>query len=170
MNRPTFGLGTKSCTWTILLAKSALNCNPALRVQTPLRDIIPFLDPTLFPLKSTLVFACLLFCKTNTIFLTSIMLTIKHAKQIWALQFRSPYKDIEFTYFYNIPCIFLSSIAVEPIQSKSISPTNKKAWLSKGQKKLKKRHEKSVVILVLIVTVFVICHSFRIGVLTYQVS
>ena len=67
--------------------------------------------------------------------------------------------------------LFLSSIsiAVEPIQSKT-SPTNKKAWLSKGQKKLKKRHEKSVVILVLIVTVFVICHSFRIGVLTYQVS
>ena len=96
------------------------------------------------------------------------MLTTNHADL--SLKMPVTYKDIEFTYFYNIPCIFLSSIAVEPIQSKSISPTNKKAWLSKGQKKLKKRHEKSVVILVLIVTVFVICHSFRIGVLTYQVS
>ena len=41
--------------------------------------------------------------------------------------------------------------------------------LSYGQKKLKKRHEKSVVILVLIVIVFVLCHSFRLGVQTYQV-
>ena len=44
-----------------------------------------------------------------------------------------------------------------------------RSLLSQGQKKLKKRHEKSVVILVLIVAVFVLCHSFRLGVQTYQV-
>ena len=48
------------------------------------------------------------------------------------------------------------------------SPRNQNE-LSYGQKKLKKRHEKSVVILVLIVIVFVLCHSFRLGVQTYQV-
>ena len=46
----------------------------------------------------------------------------------------------------------------------------KKNDLSKGQRKLKKRHEKSVMILILIVTVFVVCHSFRLGVQTYQVG
>ena len=97
MNQPTFGLGTKSCTWTILLAKSALNCNLALRVQIPLRDIIPFLDPTLFHLKSTLVLACLLFCKTNTIFLTSIIHTIIPAKQSWIWIFWSSNKKVSFT-------------------------------------------------------------------------
>ena len=43
-----------------------------------------------------------------------------------------------------------------------------KTPLSKGQRKLKKRHEKSVIILILIVAVFVVCHSFRLGVQTYQ--
>lgn len=42
--------------------------------------------------------------------------------------------------------------------------------LSEGQKKLRKRHEKTVIILILIVLVFLICHSFRLGVQTYQVN
>ncbi|CAB4068333.1 unnamed protein product [Lepeophtheirus salmonis] len=37
-----------------------------------------------------------------------------------------------------------------------------------GQKKLRKRHEKSVFILILIVFVFIVCHSFRLGVQVYQ--
>ncbi|CAB4068014.1 unnamed protein product [Lepeophtheirus salmonis] len=41
------------------------------------------------------------------------------------------------------------------------TPTN-------GQKKLRKRHEKSVLILVLIVFVFLICHFFRLGVQIFQ--
>ena len=41
--------------------------------------------------------------------------------------------------------------------------------LSEGQRKLKKRHEKSIMILILIVIVFVVCHAFRLGVQTYQV-
>jgi len=45
-----------------------------------------------------------------------------------------------------------------------------KRGLSAGQKKLRKRHEKSVIILILIVAVFVVCHSFRLGVQTYQVK
>ena len=53
----------------------------ALRVRIPQRDTIRLFDPTLFPFKSTLVFACLLFCKTKTIFLTSPIQTLNHAKQ-----------------------------------------------------------------------------------------
>ena len=75
-----------------------------------------------------------------------------------------PSKLIEF--FYSIT---VERNLLERTQSKS-SPNGKKSGLSKGQKKLKKRHEKSVVILVLIVTVFVVCHSFRLGVQTYQVN
>ena len=40
-----------------------------------LNDKIPFSDTTLFPFKSDLVFACLLLCKTNNIFLTIIIHT-----------------------------------------------------------------------------------------------
>ena len=36
------------------------------------------------------------------------------------------------------------------------------------QRVLRKRHEKSVLILVLIVFIFIVCHSFRLGVQTYQ--
>ena len=55
----------------------------ALKVRIPQRDTMPLFDPTLFPLKSTLFFACLLFCKTNSIFLTSAIQTLNHAKQNW---------------------------------------------------------------------------------------
>lgn len=40
---------------------------------------------------------------------------------------------------------------------------------TRGQRVLRKRHEKSVLILVLIVFVFLVCHSFRLGVQTFQV-
>lgn len=39
---------------------------------------------------------------------------------------------------------------------------------TRGQRVLRKRHEKSVLILVLIVFVFLVCHSFRLGVQTFQ--
>jgi hypothetical protein len=44
------------------------------------------------------------------------------------------------------------------------------ANLSAGQQKMRKRHEKTVLILILIVLVFLICHSFRLGVQTFQVN
>ena len=58
----------------------------------PPRDTIPCFDRTLFSFKSALVFTCFLFGKTNSIFLTSIIHTIKHAKQNWIWKFWSPYQ------------------------------------------------------------------------------
>ena len=40
----------------------------ALKIWIPRRDTIPILDPTLFPFKSPLDFACLFFRKTIMIF------------------------------------------------------------------------------------------------------
>ena len=57
--------------------------NQAWMVQIPLRDTFPCFDSTFFPYKSALFFACLLFCKTNVIFLTSIIHIIINAKSNW---------------------------------------------------------------------------------------
>ena len=59
-------------------------------------------------------------------------------------------------------------VAEEEDHLKTNGSIRNKNPLSKGQRKLKKRHEKSVIILILIVAVFVVCHSFRLGVQTYQ--
>ena len=66
----------------------------AFRVWIPPRDTIPCFDQTLFPFKSALVFTCFLFCKTNNIFLISILHTINKAKQNWIRKIRSPYHQM----------------------------------------------------------------------------
>jgi hypothetical protein len=60
--------------------------------------------------------------------------------------------------------------ALTPKRKKSDLIVKSGTGLSDGQKKLRKRHEKTVVILILIVLVFLICHSFRLGVQTFQVK
>ena len=65
-------------------------------------------------------------------------------------------------------CILHRMVAEEEDHLKTNGSIRNKNPLSKGQRKLKKRHEKSVIILILIVAVFVVCHSFRLGVQTYQ--
>ena len=68
----------------------------ASRVRNQLRDTIPFFDRRSFPLKSTLVFACLFFCKSKTIFLNSIIHTINNAKSNCIKKFRSPRFQFQF--------------------------------------------------------------------------
>ena len=69
--------------------------------------------------------------------------------------------------------LFSRMIGPEVLQEDNVKLTNgcsiKKNPLSKGQRKLKKRHEKSVIILILIVSVFLACHSFRLGLQIYQI-
>ena len=55
----------------------------AFRVWIPLTDTFQF-----FLFKSTLVFDCLLFCKINVKFLTSIIHIFNHAKSNWICRFR----------------------------------------------------------------------------------
>ena len=69
--------------------------------------------------------------------------------------------------------LFSRIIGPETLEEENVKLTNgcsiKKNPLSKGQRKLKKRHEKSVIILILIVSVFLACHSFRLGLQIYQI-
>ena len=67
----------------------------------------------------------------------------------------------------SLPCESIYNVSTN--RNVTVTVSKNRAILSHGQKKLKKRHEKSVVILVLIIAVFVLCHSFRLGVQTYQV-
>ena len=66
----------------------------ALRIRISIRNTIPIFDLTFFPFKSALVFTCFLFCKTNNIFLISILHTINKAKQNWIRKIRSPYHQM----------------------------------------------------------------------------
>ena len=65
--------------------------------------------------------------------------------------------------------LFLSRVLSSEEDHVKTNGSIKKNTLSKGQRKLKKRHEKSVIILILIVSVFLACHSFRLGLQIYQI-
>ena len=60
---------------------TASSGNPGIDGSNPIETLFHFVDRTLFPNKSTPVFTCLIFCKTNTISKTSIIHIIKLAKQ-----------------------------------------------------------------------------------------
>ena len=74
----------------------------ASRVRNQPRDTIPFFDPTFFSIKSTLVFACLFFCKTNTSFLISIIHTINNEKSNWIKKIG----HLDFNFSSKIACYF----------------------------------------------------------------
>ena len=89
------------------------------------RNTFPNFWSSLFPFKSILVFACLLFCKTNTIFLTSFIHTINETKSNWIWKFRSLFKillDI------SSSVVVMQGIIYTLLENLKLSPKTQFSW------------------------------------------
>ena len=70
MNRSTFRSGKKLCTFTTFVNWISIKLQPRHQgFKFPWGTLFNFFDPTLIRFKSTLVFACLVFCRTFVVWI-----------------------------------------------------------------------------------------------------